>query len=120
VTQHLLYDSAQRAIDFASSMIDDGLWAAGRSKASAARLARAQSIVATGLSLYGERWVRERAGKPNDALDALMSDLALEISKLANAAIADRSMRLAHFDPWVLTHVRENDADERAELQPAA
>lgn len=116
MTQTLLHSSSQCAIDFACSMIDDGLWTAGRSRASGKRFQRACDIVtiATPLS-HGEHWMRTLAGKSNAALEEVLSDFANELSDLAREAIADKSLRTLHFDPWVLTHVIQNDADARAE-----
>lgn len=110
MTQILLHSTSQLAIDFACSMIEDGLWTAGRSKTAGKRFQRAQDIVniATPLS-HGEHWMRTLAGKSNTALDEVLSDFAIELSDLAREAIADKSLRTLHFDPWVLTNVRDND-----------
>ena len=114
-TPQLLADTSIEAIGFADSLIDDGLWTAGRGRVRAARFDRVRELVAFGEALRVHRCRRERAGLDLSAVDAVLSEVALDLSALAREAEADRTLRPAHFDTWALCHAADADVHAREE-----
>ncbi len=114
----LLLETARDAIDFADGMVDDQLWTSGRGKAREARFARVLTLLALAETLRLEIVGRETAGKPTAHVEQLVSEIAIELSELARRAIGDKVLKPLHFDPWVLTHVVEEDAWRRERRAP--
>jgi len=112
----LLLSTAQDAIDFADTMVGDGLWTAGRGKAKAERFARVKTLLTLAETLRLEILRREREAKPTAHVEQLVSDIALELSTLCQTALDDKTLRTLHFDPWNLQCVLIIDREAREEL----
>lgn len=116
----LLLETAQDAIHFAEEMVDYLFWTSGRGKAREARFARVEKLLILAETLRLEIVKRTIDEKPTAHVEQLVSEIAVELSELARRAIEDKVLKTRHFDPWVLTHVVEEDAWRRERLaQPA-
>lgn len=110
--QTLHTDTSLEAIQFGETLFEDGLWTA-KSKKAEERLDRAQVIFTLAEMLRIEHIVAADNAVKRGAVEILLSELALELSDLSKAAIADKSLRTIHFDPWVMTNPIDNDPCNR-------